>query len=371
MPTEKYAHGPEILEHCQRIGNQYGLYDKRPVPHRGHRPRVGRRPPPLDRPHQPGRRVHRAVRRHGHRPAARPEAAGHPRHRVVRGPLVPHQPLGLRLHRRRPGGRADGAPGRQAGRHHRHRRHRRCSASPTSPGPAAELYVFQRTPSSVDVRDNRPTDPEWFAEIATPGWQQRWLENFTANQTGGQVDEDLVMDGWTDLARRIRGRDHGAAAATSSRPENMMAAFEDSDFEKMEEIRARVDAIVEDPETAQALKAWYRQLCKRPCFHDEYLQAFNEPGTHLVDTDGKGVERITATGVVVGRRSSTRSTASSTPRASRSAPSTPGAPASTSTGRDGVKLSEHWADGMRTHARHPRARLPQRCSSSSRPRAPT
>ena len=79
----------------------------------------------------------------------------------------------------------------------------------------------------------------------------------------------------------------------------MLAAFEDSDFEKMEEIRARVDAIVRDRETAAKLKAWYRQLCKRPCFHDEYLQAFNTPGTHLVDTDGKGVERITENGVVV------------------------------------------------------------------------
>ena len=81
----------------------------------------------------------------------------------------------------------------------------------------------------------------------------------------------------------------------------MLAAFEDSDFEKMEEIRARVDAIVEDRETAEKLKAWYRQLCKRPCFHDEYLQAFNEPGAHLVDTDGQGVERITEKGVVVAR----------------------------------------------------------------------
>ena len=82
----------------------------------------------------------------------------------------------------------------------------------------------------------------------------------------------------------------------------MLAAFEDSDFEKMEEIRARVDTIVGDRETAAKLKAWYRQLCKRPCFHDEYLQAFNTPGTHLVDTDGKGVERITETGVVVAGR---------------------------------------------------------------------
>ena len=27
MPSEKYAHAPEILEHCRRIGRQYGLYD--------------------------------------------------------------------------------------------------------------------------------------------------------------------------------------------------------------------------------------------------------------------------------------------------------------------------------------------------------
>src|SRR3546814_17856917 len=71
---------------------------------------------------------------------------------------------------------------------------------------AGELFVFQRTPSSVDVRANHPIDPDWFESIATPGWQQRWLENFTLNQTGGLVEEDLVMDGWTDLARRILGR---------------------------------------------------------------------------------------------------------------------------------------------------------------------
>jgi cation diffusion facilitator CzcD-associated flavoprotein CzcO len=82
-------------------------------------------------------------------------------------------------------------------------------------------------------------------------------------------------------------------------PQTVLAAFEDSDFEKMEEIRARIDTIVTHRETAEKLKAWYRQLCKRPCFHDEYLQAFNTPGVRLIDTDGKGVERITEKGVVV------------------------------------------------------------------------
>jgi cation diffusion facilitator CzcD-associated flavoprotein CzcO len=209
-----------------------------------------------------------------------------------------------------------------------------------------ELYVFQRTPSSVDVRDNRPTDPDWFAEIATPGWQQRWLENFTANQTGGMAEEDLVMDGWTDLARRIRSKIM-ALPPEDMNPAKMIEAFEDSDFEKMEEIRARVDAIVEDPATAQGLKAWYRQLCKRPCFHDEYLQAFNRPDAHLVDTGGKGVERITERGVVVAGTeyeldciiyaSGFEVGTEYTRRAGYDL-----------TGRGGRKLSEHWAEGMRT-----------------------
>jgi cyclohexanone monooxygenase len=209
-----------------------------------------------------------------------------------------------------------------------------------------ELFVFQRTPSSVDVRDNRPTDPDWFAEIATPGWQQRWLENFTSNQTGGLVEEDLVMDGWTDLARRVRGRIMSLPPDEMTM-EGMMAAFEDSDFEKMSEIRARVDSVVQDPETAENLKAWYRQLCKRPCFHDEYLDSFNVPGTHLVHTDGKGVERITETGVVVAGveypvdliiyASGFEVGTAFTRRAGYDP-----------VGRDGVKLSEYWAEGMRT-----------------------
>src|SRR5207248_6665130 len=194
-------------------------------------------------------------------------------------------------------------------------------------------------------------DPAWFAEIANPGWQQRWLENFTANQAGGAADEDLVQDGWTDIARRIRAR-IAALPPESLSPATMLAAYEESDFEKMEEIRGRADAIVRDPVTAARLKAWYRQLCKRPCFHDEYLQAFNEPGVRLVDTGGKGVERITEHSVVVAGvpyevdciiyASGFEVGTPFTRRAGYDI-----------TGRDGVKLSECWADGMVTkHGTH-------------------
>jgi cation diffusion facilitator CzcD-associated flavoprotein CzcO len=164
---------------------------------------------------------------------------------------------------------------------------------------AKHLYVFQRTPSSIDVRDNRPTDPAWAASLE-PGWQRRRMDNFNNLVSGLFEPEDLVNDGWTDiigkLLLRLRGGEGDASAATIA--ENLELA----DFEKMEQIRARVDEIVGDPAVAEALKPYYRQFCKRPCFHDEFLQTFNRPNVTLVDTDGKGVERITPRGVVVAGR---------------------------------------------------------------------
>ena len=153
-----------------------------------------------------------------------------------------------------------------------------------------ELFVFQRTPSTVDVRANAPTDPAWAAALE-PGWQQRRIENFQILTAGGQADEDLVADAWTSLAKAMpiakEGTDPRASAA------------ELADFAKMEQIRARIDALVTDPATAEGLKPWYGYYCKRPCFHDEYLQTFNRDNVTLVDTRGRGVEKISAAGVVV------------------------------------------------------------------------
>jgi cation diffusion facilitator CzcD-associated flavoprotein CzcO len=163
---------------------------------------------------------------------------------------------------------------------------------------AKSLHVFQRTPSSVDLRDNRPTDPQWAASLE-PGWQRRRMENFNNLVSGVPEPEDLVNDGWTDIIGNllIRIAQEGSAADLS--PTGLQEAMELADFEKMEQIRGRVEAIVEDPSTAEVLKPWYRQFCKRPCFHDEYLSTFNSPGVHLIDTGGKGVEQITERGVVV------------------------------------------------------------------------
>jgi cyclohexanone monooxygenase len=162
---------------------------------------------------------------------------------------------------------------------------------------AQHLYVFQRTPSSIDVRANRPTDPEW-ANSLEPGWQRRRMENFSTLTGGGYAEEDLVMDGWTEIiGKLLRGMRNRSEAAD---PQSIMRTLEMVDFEKMEQIRARAQALVNDPNTAESLKPYYRQFCKRPCFHDEYLQTFNRPNVTLVDTDGKGIERITQRGIVAG-----------------------------------------------------------------------
>ena len=163
---------------------------------------------------------------------------------------------------------------------------------------AQHLYVFQRTPSSIDVRGNRPTDPEW-VESLHPGWQQARIDNFGTLVSGGFAEEDLVSDGWTEIIRTLTSLGIAELIAQGMTPEEIAEQMEIADFEKMEQIRARVDAIVEDPATAEALKPYYRQFCKRPCFHDDYLPTFNRPNVTLVDTHGKGVERITAHGVVV------------------------------------------------------------------------
>ena len=161
---------------------------------------------------------------------------------------------------------------------------------------AKELYVFQRTPSSIDVRDNRPTDPAWVASLQ-PGWQKERMDNFNATTSGRIVEKDLVMDGWTEIIGRLISL--AKFRGTDIDPAEIPKLMELEDFKKMESIRARVDTIVKDPKTAEALKPYYRQFCKRPCFHDEYLPTFNRDNVFLIDTDGKGVQSINEQGIMV------------------------------------------------------------------------
>ncbi|MCV7231853.1 monooxygenase [Mycobacterium branderi] len=163
---------------------------------------------------------------------------------------------------------------------------------------AKQLIVFQRTPASVDIRNNMPTDPNWAATLQ-PGWQKKRIVNFTAILSGIPQEEDLVGDRWTDVWKRFgkMGSQANGDPATDADPAELLQL---ADYQKMEEIRARIDAVVTDKATADALKPWYNLFCKRPLYSDDYLQTFNRPNVMLVDTQGRGVDRITPAGVVCG-----------------------------------------------------------------------
>jgi len=345
MPTKKYAYAPEIIQQCKRIGETYNLYENALF-----------HTQVIDLRWDDEKRFWRIKTDRGDVFTAQFVGMGTGPLHVAKLPGIPGIDVfdGHSFHTSRwdyhyTGGGPEGAPlaklkdkkvaiiGTGA---------TSVQCVPALAESAETLYVFQRTPSSVDVRDNEDIDPHWFNEMATEGWQMRWIENFTANQTGQPADVDLVKDGWTDISRRVRSK-ISLLSSEELTVENMMLAYEDADLEKMEEIRARCNTVVNDQSTAEELKAWYGQLCKRPCFHDEYLQAYNQLGCHLIDTDGQGVEKITENGVVVADREYevdciiyASGFEVGTPFERRNGYET--------TGSGGKKLSDYWADGMRT-----------------------
>lgn len=283
MPSEKYVKGPEILEHCQRIARHFRLYDKALL-----QTRVS------EVSWNEGTGLWEVATDRGDAFTARYVCmtAG-----AMQKPKLPGVPgiesfEGHTFHTSRwdydyTGGDSTGGlvgladkkvaivgTGATA-----------IQAVPALGASAQHLYVVQRTPSAVNARNNRPTDPNWAASLA-PGWQRERMDNFSTFVAGGDAATDLVKDGWTAIYR-LRTLSGGVLD-------------EMDDFAKMEEVRARVAEIVRDPETAESLKPWYRALCKRPCFNDDYLETFNRPNVTLVDTDGQGIERVTPTGIIVG-----------------------------------------------------------------------
>ena len=163
---------------------------------------------------------------------------------------------------------------------------------------AGQLTIFQRTPSSVDVRDNRDTDPDWYKRhVATKqGWQRERNINFSNHIEAWAEDEDMVNDSWTKMGT-FSALIGTAKEVTMENVGEHVAELHALDYPRQDRIRRRVDDLVQDPATANGLKPWYPSWCKRPCFHDEYLQAFNSPNVSLVNTDGKGVDRVTENGI--------------------------------------------------------------------------
>jgi cyclohexanone monooxygenase len=141
---------------------------------------------------------------------------------------------------------------------------------------AKELNVFQRTPSSIDIRDDWPTDPNWARKLG-PGWQARRRER-------ARMEPPMTAE--------------QAARYAAMSPEEKVRRQENANMEAMMKIHERIEQIVKDKATAEALKPWYMLMCKRPCFHNDYLPTFNRPNVHLIDTHGRGITEITEKGPV-------------------------------------------------------------------------
>ncbi len=346
MPKEKYSYAPEIFEHTRRVGEYFGIYDNALFQTRvkeirwledEHRWKI-------ETNHGDDIRARFVIQATG--PANRPKLPGIPGIKDFKG----HTFHTSRWDYEYTGGDHNGGLTKLAD--------KRVAVIGTGATAiqcvpflgkhAKQLYVFQRTPSSVDLRGNKPTDPEWY-ESQGPGWQRERRENFAATLLGQNFGEDLVADGWTDIARRIgislmnRRQDQGDLDM-----EEVALRSEIADFQKMNEIRARCDEEVEDPDAADALKPWYRQFCKRPTFNDEYLATFSRDNVELVDvSDAKGVERIAENGVVANGQlyevdciiyaTGFEITTSAHRRVDFD-----------TIGKGGVSLYDHWKDGFRT-----------------------
>jgi cyclohexanone monooxygenase len=216
---------------------------------------------------------------------------------------------------------------------------------------AEALYVFQRTPSSVDFRGNEPTDPQWAASLQ-PGWQAERKRNFHRwSPFEGVVFDavDQVCDFWTELGRNLTARIGASPDPTSLGVEEVMAMREEEDYKIMERLRRRIAEVIDDPHTAETLKPYYRFMCKRPTSSDEYLPAFNRPNVTLIDVaESKGVEKLTDKGIVANGVEYEVDCVIFASGFEISTEISRRYAIDTIEGRDGVSLFDHWRDGYQT-----------------------
>lgn len=343
MPKEKYSYAPEIFEHCQRIAKHYGLYDGA---------LFQTRVTAMQWEEDEARWTIRTNRGDALKsrfvvmatgPLSRPKLPAIPGIETFEG----HSFHTSRWDYGYTGGNHGGGLTKLAD--------KRVAVIGTGATAvqcvpfvaeyAKQLYVFQRTPSSIDRRGNKPTDPDWVASLE-PGWQSVRRENLNNILVGVPVEEDLVNDGWTEIFSLAAGLPIGLESNGTA--PNAAELAELADFVKMNQIRERIASIVRDPDTAEALKPWFRQFCKRPCFNDAYLPTFNRPNVELVDTsDTQGIEQIGPNGITTGGKDYqldclifATGFEIGTPIVQRQGFDV--------VGKDRIKLSEHFAKGMKT-----------------------
>lgn len=343
VPTERYASGGEIYEHCRAIGRHFDLYDhalfQTKVTSMRWNEDLARWIIRTDRGDEI--RAHYVTVSQG--PLAKVKLPGIPGIRSFKGKMF-HS---ARWDYDYTGGDMQGGMTRLAD-----KRVAVIGTGATSvqivpklAETAKEVLIFQRTPSALAPRNNTRTDVAWFRN-QPKGWQRERMENFQENITPGEhPHSDMVADGWTDFFGRVGA--NMARAAQSGEAFNPAEIMQDVDFQKMEELRARIHDIVEDPVIAAQVTPWYNYLCKRPLFSDNFLECLNRPNVTLVDTDGRGVTRIDETSVHAnGEQYEVDCIIFATGFDVGAAAHKVGG--YELTGRGGVTIDEKWTDGVRS-----------------------
>jgi len=344
VPTEKYAHGKEIREHAERVGQQFGLYDKT-----------------LFQTHltslawDEAGECWKVSTNRGDNFTARHVvmACG-----SLNRPKLPGIPgildfKGKSFHTSRWDYEYTG--GDTTGNLHKLADKRIAlvgtgatgiQVAPFIAADAKHLYVIQRTAAAVGPRRNKPTEAEW-AKTLGPGWQEGRRSNFQKLVSGEPQDVDLVQDAWTEIMSILGAIAFRVAQHDQKSPEERALEMEVADALCMTGLRDRVEQEVSSPELAEALKPWYRFFCKRPTFSDRYLPIFNRPNVTLLDTKGNGVDRITPDGIVIDGKEYEVDCIIFATGFEVGTDYTRRAEVEI-LGRNGVPLNQHWADDFKT-----------------------
>ncbi|WP_206474791.1 NAD(P)/FAD-dependent oxidoreductase [Dietzia sp. KRD202] len=344
IPSQRYADGSEIFEHAQRIGRHYDLYDKTYFQTRATHAQWDEQSQRWEVTTDRGDRFRTRVLMRSNGALTKPQLPKVPGIADFEGKIFHTSRWDY-----------DYTGGSAAGNLENLRDKRVAVVGTGATGvqvvpylgeDAEELIVVQRTPSVVQPRNNRKTDPRW-AESLQPGWQYERHDNFNGIISGHEVDGNLVDDGWTHLFPQLTGQPLVDTPVGELPEADQALVAELADMKLLMGAHQRVDSIVTDPATADGLKPWFGYMCKRPCFNDEYLQTFNRPNVTLAASP-TGIDGITSTGIVVaGTHYEVDCIIFATGFETGSGPA--GIYGYDVIGRDGHSMQEYFSEGARTY----------------------
>ena len=213
---------------------------------------------------------------------------------------------------------------------------------------AADLTVFQRTANFSTPAGNRPLGEVEVAEMKANyrAWRQAQRTSGYGVPAEPPTESALLVASEDRAATYQAGWERGEIVSLVSCYLDILldpAANETA----AEFARAKIRAVVEDPEVAETLSPRNHPIgTKRPCLDTGYYETFNRPNVHLVDLRKTPLVEITPAGL---RTSDAEYEFDAIVFATGFDAMTGALKAIDIRGRDGLALADEWADGPRTY----------------------